>query len=239
MKDIFQNIEAKYKDLNHQLGWRFLTTYSETLKKNSGIALLTLNPGGDEAHKSSILCTPENQNSYLHEDWRGKGNGNDPLQVQVQHLFKELTKHHPKYKKVDQLMIESLMGYFIPFRSPDIKRLIAPEASRKFAVELWSSLLITANLSLVICIDHQTFRDVKSIYLGYGFKLQDEQVYETGWGKIKAESVKASKDTQVLVIVRLPHLSRFKIFGRPGKEKFMDTMIRGIASDALQTKKFV
>jgi hypothetical protein len=43
-----------------------------------------------------------------------------------------------------------------------------------------------------------------------------------GWGKVSYEETEFEIDSGVALVVRLPHLSRFRIFGRPASQKCVD-----------------
>lgn len=225
-ENICQEIQKKYEELGHNLGWSFLTTSKNTIKKNSSIALITLNPGGEEKSEP-VMRSFEDGNAYLNEEWKKNlGVGKAPLQIQIQYLFKHLTIKHPRYNNFENLMNDTLMGYFIPFRSPTIKELINSKLSRKFSHHLWSRLLIEVDLSLIICIDKNTFFDINEIFHETkGFKLAEKKEFNTGWGNIKAELTRYNGEKKDLTIARLPHLSRYKIFNREKSQAEIEIII--------------
>ena len=231
IENLISDIDNKYKELEQELGWSFLVTSKENLKKNCGIALITLNPGGCE--KADSMGYFETGNAYCDEDWFCKKGeketrkGQAPLQIQIQELFKKLATKNISYPNYINLMNNSLMGYFIPFRSQSISSLKNANQSREFGKKLWSNILENVDLKLIICIDKNTYSSINEIICGLKYiKYFESELLPTGWGNINSEVRRYKKENKSITIARLPHLSRYRIFNR-GNPKF-DSLIEDI-----------
>jgi len=112
-------IKREYERLSHQLGYRFLLSSKDTF--NSDVIFLNLNPGGDRVYPDQPADSCENGPAYLTESW---GNnlkpGQSSLQIQVQNMLREISGKMPGKR---DLLYDSMIAYFIPFRSPDYKSL--------------------------------------------------------------------------------------------------------------------
>ena len=225
--DSCSKIEKAYKQLNHTLGYRFLLGTQNNLMPETEILFLGLNPGGREIRPDHPNRSCENGPAFLVETWgAGTGPGNAPLQIQVQKMFNDLAEAMPGSRDQRQLMDDSLMAYYIPFRSPSVSVLPRKAESRIFAKSLWSDILQTCKPKLIITMDKYSFTDISSI-IEKSYCLYPSRKYksEVGWGNISAELlVSGTEDSQVSVL-RFPHLSRFKIFGRPESKPYTDRLI--------------
>jgi hypothetical protein len=140
IKKICKSIENKHNELGHKLGWRFINSSINTYIDNSGICILTLNPGGSKFEKS--ICALQNgKNAYLDESWNNQAPGKDKLQVQIKFLFKEINKRLKKYESSEELMRNSLFAHFIPFRSQRFSKLHKKNDSIEFSENLWSNIV--------------------------------------------------------------------------------------------------
>ncbi len=172
----------------------------------------------------------ENGCAFLAETWgAGSGPGNAPLQLQVQNMFADLADIFPENRGGRQLMAESLLAYYIPFRSPSISALPRKSESRTFGRLLWTDILSTIDPGLIITMDKDSFADI-TVIIEASRGQQRSQLFksEAGWGNISAElarfeGVGGRKPVSVL---RFPHLSRFRIFGRPKSKLYTDTLFR-------------
>jgi len=145
-------IKAAEKELGHTLSWRFLTTPAKTLTSSNKIAFIALNPGGAKIPHDHGRESSEIGSAYICETWNSVA-----LQQQVQALFREIAANQ-KESNYTKLMNESLMAYYIPFRSPNYKSLRKKAESRNFAFRLWSSIMRKISPELIITIDHRENR---------------------------------------------------------------------------------
>jgi hypothetical protein len=205
-------IELQYKKLGHSLGWRFLCTSRSTLSTNLRIALLTANPGGDRiTDHPSASC--ESGSAYVIEQWGTARRGEHKLQKQVQGLFSSLAERVRPVTTGNQLIEASLIGYFVPFRSPRWKDLHRPRESVEFARQLWSRIFQNVRPQLVITIDREAYATLGAIIAkATGARLIESVALPTGWGSYKADIDEYAGDDYHGVMLRLPHLSTFQLF---------------------------
>jgi len=207
-------IKTQYERLGHQLGYRFLLSSKDTF--NSDVIFLNLNPGGDRIYPGQPTASCENGPAYLTESW---GNnlkpGHSPLQVQVQHMLGEISVKMPEKRN---LLYDSMIAYFIPFRSPDYKSLHEKKESLEFAKSLWTQILSDRKTRLIICLGNNVRDFLLSVYTK-NYKYFPSPV---GWGNLKAEIFIPDSGPRIL---KLPHLSRFRIFNRPESKQYIDKLI--------------
>ena len=208
---------------NYSYGWRLLTTSKKTLRENSNIFLITLNPGGDGNNiEGQSVESCENGNAYIYESWKGK-EGQSKLQLQFQSVFKVISEkiNYPNYEK---LLESSVCGYYVPFRSPTWEKLEHKSKSVEIANEIWTSIISQNKPKIIITIDKITGKNIKKILEKLNYNYLDKTEFSTGWGNYKAEISRYKKETENLCILRLPHLSRFSIFNREKSKVEIDTM---------------
>lgn len=209
-----KKIEAAEESLGHELSWRFLATSSRTLSPSSRIAFIALNPGGDRIPADHGKESSESGSAHLHEVWKSR------LPQQVDGLFKQIASSL-KASDYKSLMDDSLMAYYIPFRSRNYASLKRKEESRAFAFQLWSQIMQKILPELIISIDRRTFSSMHKI-LTTSNKVEQTGGREmpTGWGNYTASINCYVAPRRHIVLVRFPHLSRFKIFNRPESEPY-------------------
>lgn len=219
-------IEENYSKLGHQLGYRFLLSSHKTLSPNTEIIVLGTNPGGDRIPPDHPPQSCENGPAYLYEVWGDrKSPGIAPLQVQIRRLFENLS-HQIGTSDSASLMSNSLLAYYIPFRSPSLDSLHKGTESRNFAFKLWSNLLDTIDPKIIICIDNKdTFPAIKRILHNKNQVRPGYTKSLVGWGNITAEMNFYELPEKELCLIRFPHLSRFKIFGRPASQPYIDQLL--------------
>jgi hypothetical protein len=194
--DCVAEIEAEYARLGHLRGWRFLASPRNTLASTARVALLTLNPGGERIDRSNGIESCEAGSAYVRERWGNQQPGASPLQKQVRAMFAWLN--------VDPDV--TLTAYFIPFRSPEYAELVAQQESLEFGCKLWRRILSEVQPTLVICLG----KDVeKGLYSLWGRPLAMTE-HPVGWEPQRAVLSRYPGK----LLLRLPHLSRFRIFGR-------------------------
>jgi hypothetical protein len=215
------SIQDAYLRLGHTLGWRFLTGPKVTLSGVANIAFITLNPGGSSEPVDHPQASCENGNAYLTETWPGSAPGAAPLQRQVQMLFTQLkSKRHDNRSLAEFMDTEVMSAYFIPFRSPSIAALPFRKESLRFARSLWGGIFASWLPRLVITIDNQSFEAIVGIFSTRPhLRVTDRRRFPTGWGAYEADAIRLSGlgDDGAVTIVRLPHLSRFQLFGNPAR----------------------
>jgi hypothetical protein len=229
-------IEAAYVRLGHQAGWRFLASSQSTLKGEIPIALITMNPGGSATRLGHGRESSERGSAYIVETWKhGYPPGQAPLQVQVRRLFAMLAEARDRGVTGDELLHTSLAAYFVPFRSPTFKALVRSRESLVFATQLWTGLFKHIDPRLTITIDQGTTRRLLRILCEKHRAVPSELRFPVGWGAYEASLFTlVSSDGSPRGILRLPHLSRFSIFGRPLSRPHVERMIQVVSSNILR-----
>ncbi len=214
-EEAVRKIADEYQRLGHRLGWRFLTTQRRTLR-TAKTALITLNPGGDYDPPEHGRESSEPGSAYLCESWDECPPGEARLQVQVQRLFNWLGED----------LNEALSAHFIPFRSPNYRDLHERKASLEFASSLWRRLLSTIAPTLVISIGGEAFKGIRKILSDIRGAPIRQSEFPLGWNKMKATLVRYHQ----CLLIGLPHLSRFSIFGRSDSHAnaCLDQILRAI-----------
>ena len=206
------DIQAEYQRLGHAIGWRFLSGPRANLERKTEVAFISLNPGGRDDPPGHPHESQERGSAYLVESWDGMPPGQSNLQVQVKAMFRELATRKGAANYQD-LMNNTLMGYFIPFRSPNFESLNRRPESIAFGQRLWSGIFDHIAPKLIITIDNQTFKHVSGIIRdgrpGWG---EETNRVPTGWGGYMADITRFKGERGGITIARLPHLSRFGIF---------------------------
>lgn len=225
-------IEAKYAELGHVLGWRFLSVSKEVLSSRPEVALITLNPGGNEIPADHPWGSCEQGCSYIVEKWGSSLPGQHPLQIQVRALFQAIADSSKSLPKDGKALLEgSLIAHFVPFRSPRLETLVAKDHSLIFGVELWRRILSEVHPRLIVCISRDAYPELKSILGEVVGPLETWQEIPTGWGDYKADLV-VFRGPRAVRLLRLPHLSTFKLFSslrcRPSMVAILDEACRDL-----------
>ena len=187
------DIQAEYQRLGHTLGWRFLTCPEKNIGTAS-VALITINPGGAsfQAPKWSV----EGGSAYAIESWRGCDPGKENLQRQVIRMFEIMDV------KPDRV----LSGYLVPFRSQDWNKLPKKSDSLRFGISLWREIFERTKVQTITAFGKATAPYLTNI-LGASFHAS----HPAGWGTQTIDEYLFGSNRRLLV---LPHLSRFRLFGR-------------------------
>ena len=204
-----KEIDQAYYSLGHsqyEMGYRFLLTTRENFTPETDIVLLSQNPGGDFPIPDHPYDSCENGPAHLTESWKSNPPSKDPLQIQVQRLFHELSNHIPGNHN---LIYEALMAYFIPFRTPELKKLHSKTESIEFSLTLWTKILTSIQPKLILCLGNIVYQNVQKIYADQLLKSFPSENFYSGQAIGKVLKYKNG-----LRILKLPHLSRFKIFSR-------------------------
>jgi len=222
-------IEDAYTRLGHHLGWAFLYTPAATLNAGTRLAFVGLNPGGDTFQPP--FASREDGNAHrLDRWWNG---GLSPLQVQVCRMYAEIATHlsvpGPK------LMDETLSTNLCPFRSPDEARLANRAASLQFSEALWRDIFAQVNPKAVICLGGTVETALGRVLTGAGAELTSRQERPVGWGEVTYSLTRYQHGDRTTLLVRLPHLSRFGIFGRPASRAATGHITSAVA-DAMQRR---
>lgn len=212
-------IEREDSRLDLKLGWRFLYTPARTLAPETRLAFVALNPGDDKPH-DPILCV-EKGNAYRIEveDWWG-ARQQAGLQTQVRLLYEELAKRieGATWKK---LMDEQTLALnFCPFRSQRWNRL--DRQSKKeliaFSQVMWARVLEIVEPSVIVCLGNDPMKYLDPVVQARATAWTGLVERPVGWGDVKWGVRCYATSSGEVTMVRIPHLSIFKIFGRPESE---------------------
>jgi putative restriction endonuclease len=213
IQDLFteavSEIEGAYARLGHRLGWRFLLTPMETFTPEVPTLLLSFHPGGSVEPPDQPRASSEAGSGYDVERWDGAPAGMHPLQVQVREMLAAF----------GETTAGTLSAYFVPFRAPTSEQMASPEASLAFAGGLWRTLLPVLQPQVIIALGRDAYAGVAEA-LG---RTSKEETLPAGWG---AQTITLAQFGAQLV-VRLPHLSQFKLMSREeGREAVRDVARR-------------
>lgn len=230
--ETIEEIEREYSRLGHQLGWRFLYSPASTLSIDSRMLFVGDNPGG------STFVPPirsvEEGNAYRVELWPGgRSGGPNPLQKQVCGLFKILSRKLDSQIQWHELMDQTLTSNFCPFRSPSWPP-EHKEESMAFSYRLWSRIFDNICPSVLICMSRDlSFKYFGRLLLAKGLvETERTQELPVEWGNYTYSQATYKLGDREVLMIRLPHLSRFKIFGRAKSqravEQLTDTIVEAV-----------
>lgn len=193
----------------------------------ANIILLGLNPGGkpidatesDDGYDEIWSC--EDGNAYWHEAWENPrggryATGGAPLQVQVKRLVEEA---------LGRAEADLFSAQLVPFRSANWASLPNGnrDASLEFSRGLWAWALQRNQAAPVIfSLGHKAGEEAARL-----LNITDPPVrIGCGWPRQSIRRYQGGGRT----IVSLPHLSRYQIFGRPGRpaERALSETLQGV-----------
>jgi hypothetical protein len=184
-------------DLGLSDGFRFVYGPLSTLKTGR-IAFLSLNPGRAPSATNLREISDERGNSYDVE----RHTTLSPIADQALQAF-AFFGAEPN---------EVLTGVVCPFRTPSWGDLSRSQQTRALAIghEFWKEPLERPDIDLIICCSNDATHAVTD-WLG----ARLETSLPAGWGSVQ---VHLYRTPQGVPILALPHLSRFRLFGRPQSE---------------------
>jgi hypothetical protein len=197
-------IESAYQASGNSLGWRFLYSPPAVLD-GADVAFVGLNPGGDYESPEHPRFARSSGSAYETESWAGSPPGQSPLQRQVRALFRAIGA---KPSAV-------LSGNLVPFRSPTFGSLVKQRQSVDFGRSLWQRVLTKVRPTLVITMGGDATKELASL-LG----AKPEIVCSLGWGSVMGARWNIGSGK----MVSLPHLSRFRVIGRPASAEGLATL---------------
>lgn len=224
-------IELAYRDLGHKLGWRFLATPQSTLSPQTRLAFIGMNPGGSQYEPP--VPSVETGNAYRLERWGPRGTLN-PLQIQVEQLYEALAR--PMESSAEALMDESLAAHFCPFRSPSWDELHNRPESIEFSRQLWRTILGEIRPPVLICMGGTASRELQQILLENGARIASApRAIPINWGSLTATLNDYKVNGTRSLVVGIPHLSRFRFFGRAASAQAVNAISAEIARAANAT----
>jgi hypothetical protein len=146
-------------------------------------------------------------------------------------LFYEAVAARLSPASPDRLMDDTLASNFCPFRSPSWERLAKRTESIAFSRDLWKEILGFTIPSTIICLGDLPTRELRATLVSSGWRLSGEsEIRPVGWGNVSYELAYYDSAAARTLLVRLPHLSRFGIFGRPVSKEATDRLASLIAA---------
>lgn len=227
-----KRIVKAYGDLRHDQGWSFLYTPGKTLSSSARFLFMGLNPAGEGKIDQADLTT-EAGNAYhpkVEKDWPPSGKS---LQAQVV-LFYDMLAEKMGYDS-REMMDSTLAANFCPFRSKSWKDLKEQKATITFCNDLWSYLIKSTQISTIVCMSSIAHQHMASIIVSAGGKVSDNKGFKpkpVGWGNVSYSATQFLMDGREICLIRLPHLSRYKIFGRDGSSTQVEE-ISGLVANSL------
>lgn len=218
-EDTVERIDRFYKSHGYRLGWRFLTCSREVLRSGSRFAFIDFHPGGEKIPPDHPWRSCEKGNAYLYEKWRDNNPGKAPLQIRVQRMFEIFAEELVYQGTRDELMEETLSGYFIPFRSLDFEKPEHKSETLKLAERMWSRILESVRPEYVICLGKtHTYNRVRRLIPSiFGLHEKESGTEPVGWSSSEAEIVEFGVNSDVRLL-GLPY-SRKGQLGGPGNDK--------------------
>lgn len=194
-----EQIEAEYQRRiaahpSARWGWSFMYTPEATLDR-ARMVLIGLNPGGSQLDPPNEWDYSAGENAYVDESWRDLPAGEHHLQQQVRALF-------------DAAGVpgrDVFAANLVPFRSPSWDRLPDRDGALVFGRALWSELLARTPARLFVSLGKRAGVEIASLI---GAPLRDP--VSAGWG---AQTIDRYEADDGRLVLALPHLSRFKLFG--------------------------
>lgn len=190
MKFTSDVIQTAYENLGYTKGSNFLACRSERLR-DASVAIVGLNPGGGgDDDPYTFVGVPHCENNSFCED-------ESKMRDQVREWHRVLKAERE----------ETLCAQFIPFRSPDMKRLHNKGAAIAFARELWSEVLEVSPATLFLVMGKEAAWHLADLLSARPVARN----LPTGW---VGQTIDVYDSPDGRRVVAMPHPSRFKLFGR-------------------------
>jgi hypothetical protein len=211
-------IERECPRLGHQIGAQFLYTPARTLAPGTRLAFVPLNPGVGMYHDRPKWSYEEGS-AYYSEPW-GTGGVLNPLQIQVGLLYDALAEREGTTAK--KLMDETLALNFCSFRSKQRWSQLdrqSKQALIAFSQEMWARILEIVEPSVIICLGNDTMKYLDPVLQARATAWTGLVERPVGWGNVKWGVRCYTARSREVMMVRIPHLSIFKIFVHPQSQQ--------------------
>lgn len=219
-------------------GWSFLYSPRKTFSSKTPLILTGLNPGGTEVTNAESI-TFEGGNAYFDEKWGSNGQPNT-LQKQIRTMYDEVVKiSSPQITRLD-LIKNTLAANYVPYRSPKWKSLNDESGIIEFSRRIWKSILAKLNPKVIICFGGIPYKEFRTLFIQAGYHESKLEKESMNWGKITVEVSDITRHERTLLLVRVPHLSRYKLFNRSESSKAAQLVCSRVAealSGHIQTGK--
>lgn len=233
-------IEREYRRLGPRLGWlgwRFLYTPACTLAPETRLAFVGLNPGDDKPH-DPILCV-EKGNAYRIEveDWWGPKQ-QAGLQTQVRLLYEKLAERTEGATWKELMDHQTLALNFCPFRSQRWDRLDRQTQKEliAFSEGMWARVLKIVEPSVIVCLGNDPMKHLDSVLRARATTWTGLIKRPVAWKDATWAVRTYTTTSREVTLVRIPHLSTFKIFRHPESESATTEIVDTISA-ALRNAK--
>jgi hypothetical protein len=205
---MIDEIKSTYeRSVDLTLGWRFLYSPKSTLKDNSAVAIIGLNPGGS----SFVAPVPsvEAGNAWLTNIERWPSNN---TQANFAKLFRRILKHRG-IEKIDTFLKKSLTTNLVPFRTPSAKDL--PTWAFDWGIGFWREHLdVFASQRVIVAIGNgksrSSYAGVAQVFASAGWVCTGSGELPAGWRTRIVRHKTFTHASQSVTIVGIPHCSRFE-----------------------------
>jgi hypothetical protein len=203
-----------------------MATPARTLAPQTELAVVGLNPGGSTW--APPIFSVEEGNAYRIERW----DGSRDIQVQMLRMYEELARRWPRPTTANALMDTSLAAHFCPFRSPDWNSLASRRESIEFSEALWRDVMKIVRPRAMICLGQAGPRLAAVLESSGARQTGPQEKALVGWGAYTYGMTEYESPHGKTLIVQIPHLSRFRIFGRPESRQAIDRFTTAAANAA-------
>lgn len=208
-QEIITRISTEYSAGGYGLGWRLLMGPAQTLQ-SARIAFLGLNPGGSNVDTAHGEFSVEAGSAYVVESWGDHPPGESPLQQQARALFAMLSVEP----------VDVLAGNLIPFRSQSFRTLPNRNRAMAFGKSLWREILNSIEPEIVITMSADVTKVVANL-----LDAESPHRIPVGWGSVTG----MRSNFEMGTLIGLPHLSRYRIFGRDKSAAALDELFNGLS----------
>lgn len=220
-----ERVEAAYSEYGFKLGWRFLYSPANTLSASTRLMFVGLNPGVGGASDQGIASVETGSAYRVESNWSSDGKR---LQKEVVQLFEAISAK----LKVDRnhLMDGTLTANFCPFKSETFSKLPNRREAIKFSHKLWRDVFFNLRPTVIICMGRRPFNHFHRILIEQGFQVKTADRKPTGWGSVTYMIEELVLDCRELMMVQIPHLSRFKIVSSKKCSRKIDGLVSSIVA---------
>lgn len=198
-------INVVKKTLKEQVKRPGSVLYSKPDTLNKGIFyLLGFNPGGDdkisiEKNLEKWLSKPIN--AYLEEKWENRDKGEHHLQKRVKYLFEKLNIN----------LEEVCASNLIFFLSKDQSR-VEYKKNANLCWPVHKYVLNIVNPKVIIAFGNGNAKSPYSYLKKFVYDIKEKDLlFPSGHGTWKCKAFRVNNDSELKMVIGLPHLSRYKI----------------------------
>lgn len=227
-----REIQILYDKFNFKHGWTLLYSPMAAFNSSTRLMFFGLNPGGTGENVGRLSC--EDGNAYFIESWGKSREGYEEkslLQRQIFMLYESIAhKLHPPLSALELAQF-TLAANFIPFRSRDWASLPNKKDVAQFSMKMWSTYFDVIHPKVIICMGVIPSNALVDILKTKQYSSIAHYSGCLNWGNTKWQYLRMKRDEQQIVVIVLPHLSRFRVFGRPQSLEAVEQITDCIANE--------